>query len=180
MRKTNGVAWMRGKLARHRRASQMAAFSQPTAPPVSHARPPQTQPPAIVQPTKVMTESIALTTSAAKISALVATGGKYLTSLASRLIDNVTENSIDELSWTIGDIRHTLLGTQVMPFPGQFSAVRPMNRFALVSSMSGNEEHVERLTAAARIALSNRDPQAADAAIRAIGGEGFVTEVTGV
>ena len=127
-----------------------------------------------------MLESIALTTSAAKISALVASGGKYLTSLASRLIDNVTENSIDELSWTIGGIRHTLLGTQVMPFPGQFSAVRPMNRFALVSSMPGNEEHVERLTSAARIALSNRDPLAADRAVRSIGAEGFATEVVGV
>ena len=180
MRKQTGVAWMQAKLARHRRASQVSAFSQPTAPPASHAGHPQTQPPAIAQPTKVMTESISLTTSAAKISALVATGGKYLTSLASRLIDNVTENSIDELSWTIGGIRHTLLGTQVMPFPGQFSAVRPMTRFLVISSMPGNEEHVERLTSAARIALSNRDPQAADAAVRAIGAEGFATEVTGV
>ena len=180
MKKHTGAAWMQAKLSRHRRAAQAAAFMIPPAPPVSPARPPQTQPPAIAQPTKVMTESIVLTTSAAKISALVATGGKYLTSLASRLIDNVTENSIDELSWTIGDIRHTLLGTQVMPFPGQFSAVRPMNRFALVSSMPGNEEHVERLTSAARIALSNRDPQAADRAVRAIGAEGFATEVTGV
>ena len=127
-----------------------------------------------------MNPSISLTTSASKISALVASGGKYLTSLASRLIDSVGENGIDELSWTNGGVLHKLLGTRIMPYPGQFSAVRPMNRFALVSSEPGNEEHVERLTSAARIALSNRDPLAADAAIRALGGEGFATEVTGV
>jgi hypothetical protein len=140
----------------------------------------QTQPPAIVQPTKAMNPSIALTTSASKISALVATGGKYITSLASRLIDGVGENAIDELSWVNAGVRHTLLGGQVLPFPGQFSAVRPMNRFALVSSEPGNEAHVEKLTAAARVAISNRDVQAADRAIRDLGGEGFATEITGV
>ena len=127
-----------------------------------------------------MNPSIALTTSAAKISAIVATGGKYITSLASRLIDSVSENAIDELSWVNAGVRHTLLGAQVLPFPGQFSAVRPMNRFALVSSEPGNEEHTERLTAAARVALSNRDVQAADRAIRDLGAEGFSVEVTGV
>ena len=127
-----------------------------------------------------MNPSIALTTSASKISALVATGGKYITSLASRLIDSVSENAIDELSWVNAGVRHTLLGAQVLPFPGQFSAVLPMNRFALVSSEPGNEAHVEKLTAAARVAISNRDVQAADRAIRDLGAEGFSTEVTGI
>ena len=174
MRKQNGVAWMQGKLARHRRAAQASAFSIPPAPP------PQTQPPAIVQQAKTMTESIALTTSAAKISALVATGGKYVTSLASRLIDNVTENSIDELSWTIGGVTHTMLGTMVTPFRGSFSTVKPVNRFAVVSSQPGNEAHVQRLAAAVRTAMGDRDVVTADAAIRGLGGEGFSVEVAGV
>ena len=127
-----------------------------------------------------MTSSISLTTSAAKISALVATGGAYITSLASRLIDGVGEDGIDKLEWSHSGVVHTMLGTKVLPFPGQFSAVRPMTRFLVISAQAGNQSHVERLTAAARIALSNRDPLAADAAIRSLGAEGFATEVTGV
>ena len=187
MKKQTAVAWMRGKLARHRRAAQVTAFSQPTAPPVSHARHPQsalsqqTQPPTIIQPTQNMTESISITTSAKKISGLVSTGGAYITGLASRLIDSVSENAIDELSRVNGGITHILLGTRIVPFPGAFSAVRPMNRFLIISAQAGNQSHVERLTAAARIALSNRDVQAADKAIRALGaGDGFQTEVTGI
>jgi alkylation response protein AidB-like acyl-CoA dehydrogenase len=55
-----------------------------------------------------------------------------------------------------------------------------MNRFLIISAQPGNQGHVERLTAAARIALSNRDVQAADKAVRDLGGEGFSTEVTGI
>ena len=127
-----------------------------------------------------MTESLNVTTSAKKISELVATGGAYIVSQASRLIDGVGENGIDELTWTNGGVTHVLLGTKIMPFPGGFSAVRPMTRFVVISSQPGNQGHVEKLTAAARVALSNRDPLAADRAIRALGGEGFAVEITGV
>ncbi len=127
-----------------------------------------------------MNPSIALTTSAAKISAIVATGGAYVTSLASRLIDGVGEDGIDKLEWAHSGVIHTMLGTKVLPYPGAFSAVRPMNRFLIISAQPGNQGHVERLTAAARIALSNRDVQAADKAVRDLGGEGFSTEVTGI
>ena len=128
-----------------------------------------------------MTESISLTTSAKKISAIVATGGAYITSLASRLVGNVAENAIAEISWVNGGITHTLLGTRILPFPGAFSAVRPMTRFLIISSQPGNQSHVEKLTAAARIALSHRDPLAADKATKALGAvDGFQTQVTGV
>ena len=180
MRKTNGVAWMRGKLARHRRAAQVSAFSQPAAPPVSPARPPQTQPPAIVQPTKAMTESLSITTSAKKISALVADAGAYIASQTSRLIDGTSENVVSELSWVNGGATHTLMGTQVTPFRGTFSTVKPMNRFVLIRSQPGNEGHTERLAAAVRTAMGDRDVTAADVAIRALGGEGFSVEVAGV
>ena len=180
MRKQTGVAWMQAKLARHRRASQVSAFSQPTAPPASHAGHPQTQPPAIAQPTKVMTESISLTTSAAKISALVATGGKYVTSLASRLIDGTSEDVVSELSWVNAGATHTLMGTMITPYRGNFSTVKPMNRFVLIRSQPGNEAHVQRLAAAVRTAMGDRDVVTADAAIRGLGGEGFSVEVAGV
>ena len=180
MRKTNGVAWMRGKLARHRRASQVSAFSQPAAPPVSHARPPQTQPPAIVQPNQPMTESLSITTSAKKISASVADAGAYIASQTSRLIDGTAEDVMSELAWVNGGVRHVLLGTRIEPFRGNFSAVRAMDRFALVRSQPGNEAHTERLAAAVRSAMGDRDVVTADAAIRGLGGEGFSVEVTGV
>ena len=127
-----------------------------------------------------MNESIALTTSAAKISALVATGGKYLTSLASRLIDGTAEDVVSELSWTIGGVTHTMLGTMITPYRGNFSTVKPMNRFVLIRSQPGNEAHVQRLAAAVRTAMGDRDVVTADAAIRGLGGEGFSVEVTGV
>ena len=180
MRKTNGVAWMRGKLARHRRASQVSAFSQPAAPPVSHARPPQTQPPAIVQPNQPMTESLSITTSAKKISASVADAGAYIASQTSRLIDGTSEDVVSELSWVNGGVVSTLMGTQVTPFRGNFSTVKPMNRFVLIRSQPGNEGHTERLAAAVRSAMGDRDVVAADAAIRSLGGEGFSVEVAGV
>ena len=127
-----------------------------------------------------MTESIALTTSAAKISALVATGGKYVTSLASRLIDGTAEDVVSELSWTIGGVTHTMLGTMITPYRGNFSSVKPVNRFAVISSQPGNETHVQRLAAAVRSAMGDRDVTAADAAIRSLGGEGFSVDVAGV
>jgi hypothetical protein len=55
-----------------------------------------------------------------------------------------------------------------------------MNRFALVSSEPGNEQHVERLLSAVRSCLSARDVAAADRAIRDLGAEGFSTEVVGI
>jgi len=134
-----------------------------------------------IQQAKTMTESLNVTTSAKKISELVATGGAYIVGQASRLVDGVGENGIDELSWVNGGITHTLLGTRIMPYPAQFSAVRPMTRFVVISAQPGNQGHVEKLTAAARGALSNRDPLAADKAIKALGaGDGFQTEVTGI
>ena len=127
-----------------------------------------------------MTESIALTTSAAKISALVATGGAYITSLAGRLIDGTAEDVVSELTWTIGGVTHTLMGTMITPYRGNFSTVKPVNRFAVISSQPGNEAHVQRISAAVRSAMGDRDVTAADVAIRGLGGEGFSTEVAGV
>ena len=127
-----------------------------------------------------MTEALNVTTSAKKINALTAEAGAYIVSQASRLIDGATENTISELTWTIGGVVSTLMGTQVTPYRGSFASVKPMNRFVLIRSQPGNEAHVQRLAAAVRSALGDRDVTAADAAIRGLGAEGFATEVTGV
>ena len=127
-----------------------------------------------------MTEALNVTTSAKKINALTAEAGAYIVSQASRLIDGATENTISELTWTIGGVVHTMMGTQVTPFRGNFASVKPMNRFAVISSQSGNEGHTERLAAAVRTAMGDRDVVAADAAIRSIGAEGLDVAVVGV
>jgi hypothetical protein len=127
-----------------------------------------------------MTESISLTTSAKKISALVADAGAYIASQTSRLIDGTAEDVMSELAWVNGGVRHVLLGTRIEPFRGSFSAVRAMDRFALVRSQAGNEAHVERVIAAVRNAMADRDVVAADRSIRALGAEGFDVAVVGV
>jgi hypothetical protein len=56
-----------------------------------------------------------------------------------------------------------------------------MPRSVLISSQEGNADHVERLTAAVRRALADRDPVAAARAIKGLGAaDGFQTSVTGV
>ena len=127
-----------------------------------------------------MTEALNVTTSAKKINALAAEAGAYIVSQASRLIDGATENTISELTWTIGGVAHTLMATQITPYRGNFASVKPMDRFALIRSQPGNEGHTERLAAAVRSALGDRDVTAADAAVRSLGGEGFSVEVAGV
>ena len=151
--------------------------SRPALPPTSMS---QQFPSPPIQQAKTMTEAISLTTSAKKISALAAEAGAYIVSQASRLIDGTAEDVMSELAWVNGGVRHVLLGTRIEPFRGSFSAVRAMDRFALVRSQAGNEAHVERVIAAVRNAMADRDVVAADRAVRAIGAEGFATEVTGV
>ena len=109
-----------------------------------------------------MTEAISLTTSAKKINALAAEAGAYIVSQASRLIDGTAEDVISELSWVNAGATHTLMGTQVTPYRGNFSTVKPMNRFVLIRSQPGNEAHVQRLAAAVRTAMGDRDVVAAD------------------
>jgi hypothetical protein len=55
-----------------------------------------------------------------------------------------------------------------------------MDRFVLVRSQHGNVAHVERLLAAVRSAMADRDVTTADRSIRALGAEGFDVAVVGV
>ncbi len=60
--------------------------------------------------------------------------------------------------------------------PGGGAAVRVM-----ISSKPGNADHLEKLTAAVRRALVDRDPPSANRAIRGLGAvDGFQTQVGGV
>lgn len=79
-----------------------------------------------------------------------------------------------------GGVQHTFLGTQIEPYRGSFPAVRAMDRFVLVRSQHGNVAHVERLLAAVRSAMADRDVTTADRSIRALGAEGFDVAVVGV
>jgi hypothetical protein len=51
----------------------------------------------------------------------------------------------------------------------------------MISSKPGNADHLEKLTAAVRRALVDRDPPSANRAIRGLGAvDGFQTQVGGV
>ena len=127
----------------------------------------------------IMTTATAVTTRPAAISGLLTSAGKYLTSLASSQIDQAGPE-VSELPFVLSGIHHRFLTVKVEPYRGQFNAVLPLTRSALVSWQEGNESHAQRLLAAVRGAMIDRDPLAADKAVRAIGAEGFATEVTGV
>ena len=192
MKKQTGVAWMQAKLSRHRRAAQVSAFSQPAAPPVSHARHPQnnppptalsqqTQPPAIIQPTQPMTESLFLTADQTAITKAAAQAGPYF---AARLAEMLAAPSLDDLLTL--DFVHSgravkIMAVKISPYLNGAAAVLPLRRLVMVNAESGNESHAAKLTTAARRAMENRDPMAAAREIRELGSPvGFETVVTGV
>jgi hypothetical protein len=125
-----------------------------------------------------MTQATNVSTRPATISGVLTSAGKYLTSLASNQLDQAGQE-VTELSFVLSGIHHRFLTAKIEPFRGQFNAVLPLTRSALVSWQDGNESHAQRLLAAVRSAMTDRDVTAADKAIRAIGGEGFSTEVVG-
>ena len=126
----------------------------------------------------VMTQATNVSTRPATISGLLTSAGKYLTNLAASQIDQAGPE-VSELPFVLGGVNHRVLSIKIQPFRGKFSAVLPLTRSALVSWQSGNEDHAQRLLAAVRSAMTDRDVTAADAAIRNIGAEGFSVEVVG-
>jgi hypothetical protein len=126
-----------------------------------------------------MTQATNVSTRPATISGILTSAGKYLTGLASNQLDQAGPE-VSELSFVLSGIHHRFLTVKVEPYRGQFNAVLPLTRSALVSWQDGNEAHAQRLLAAVRGAMIDRDVTAADAAIRKVGGEGFSTEVTGI
>ena len=126
-----------------------------------------------------MTTATNVTTRPAAISGILTSSGKFLTSLASSQIDGAGPE-VSELSFVLSGIHHRFLTIRVEPYRGQFNAVLPLTRSALVSWQEGNESHAQKLLASVRSAMIDRDPLAADKAVRSLGAEGFATEVVGV
>jgi hypothetical protein len=125
-----------------------------------------------------MTQATNVSTRPATISGILTSAGRYITNLASSQLDQAGPE-VSELSFVLSGIHHRFLTAKIEPYRGKFSAVLPLTRSALVSWQSGNEDHAQRLLAAVRTAMTDRDVTAADAAIRKLGGEGFSVEVVG-
>jgi hypothetical protein len=191
MKKQTAVAWMQGKLSRHRRAAQVSAFSKSTAPPVSPSRPPRTtlpptalsqqaQPPAIIQQTKPMTESLSITADPAAIQKAAAQAGAYF---ATQLATILAAPSLDDLQTL--DFVHSgravkIMAVRISPYLNGAAAVLPLQRVTMISAESGNENHLAKLAASVRRAMENRDPHSAAREIRALGSPvGFETVVIG-
>ena len=126
----------------------------------------------------VMTTATNVSTRPATISGLLTSAGQYIVNLASSQLDQAGPE-VSELSFVLGGVNHRFLSIKIEPYRGKFSAVLPLTRSALVSWQEGNESHAQRLLAAVRSAMTDRDVTAADAAVRKIGAEGFSTEVVG-
>jgi hypothetical protein len=126
-----------------------------------------------------MTELLSVTTKTTAIAGVLTSAGKYLSNLAANQIDQ-SGPEVTALEFVLSGVKYSFLTVKVQPFRGQFSAVQPMTRSALVSWQSGNESHAQKLIASVRSAMTDRNPIAADKAIRSLGAEGFSTNVVGV
>jgi hypothetical protein len=128
-----------------------------------------------------MTEALSITTTAPFIASIAQVAGPFFTNELNQLLASAAPSEISVLTFEHDGIRRTILATVVSPFLNGFSAVKDMPRHVMVSSRPGNDQHVERLTAAGRRALVDRDPVAASRAIKGLGSpSGWPTEVTGV
>jgi hypothetical protein len=125
-----------------------------------------------------MTTALNTTTRPATISGILTSAGQYIVNLASSQLDGAGPE-VSELPFVLGGVNHRFLTAKIAPYRGQFSAVLPLTRSALVSWQDGNDAHAQRLLAAVRSAMIDRDVTAADKAVRSLGAEGFATEVVG-
>jgi hypothetical protein len=128
-----------------------------------------------------MTQALEISTNAATIEATAKSAGPYFADAHTRLLASASLGEVSTLSFQHNGVTHTVLAAIVSPFLNGLSAVRDMPRSVLISSQEGNGDHLEKLTAAVRRALVDRDPVAAARAIRGLGAvNGFRTEVTGI
>lgn len=128
-----------------------------------------------------MTQALSITTTSATIEATAKAAGPFFSSALAQLLGSASLGEVSTLSFQHNGVTHSVLATIVSPFLNGFSAVRDMPRSVMISSQPGNADHLERLTAAARRALVDRDPVSANRAIRGLGAaDGFQTSVIGV
>jgi hypothetical protein len=128
-----------------------------------------------------MTQALEITTNSAAIEATAKAAGPFFSSALSQLLGSASLGEISVLSFQHNGATHSILAALVSPFLNGFSAVKDMPRSVMISAQEGNADHLEKLTAAVRRALVDRDPAAAARAIRGLGAvDGFRTEVTGI
>jgi hypothetical protein len=128
-----------------------------------------------------MNQALEISTNAATIEATAKAAGPFFSSALSQLLASASLGEISVLSFQHNGATHSILAALVSPYLNGLSAVRDMPRSVLISSQPGNDGHIERLTAAVRRALVDRDPVAAARAIRGLGAvDGFRTEVVGI
>lgn len=163
------------------RVTHLVRRPRPDLPPATPTTTTAFSTPPIIQPAKPMTEALSITTNAATIEATAKAAGPFFGSALSQLLGSASLGEVSVLSFQRNGVTHSILATIVSPFLNGFSAVKDMPRSVLVSSQPGNADHIEKLTAAARRALVDRDPVAANRAIRGLGAaDGFQTSVIGV
>ena len=128
-----------------------------------------------------MTQALEISTNAATIQAATKAAGPFFSSALNQLLGSASLGEVSVLSLQHNGITHSILATIVSPFLNGFSAVKDMPRSVMISSQPGNDQHLEKLTAATRRALIDRDPVSANRAIRGLGAaDGFQTSVIGV
>jgi hypothetical protein len=128
-----------------------------------------------------MTQALEITTNSAAIEATAKAAGPYFADAHTRLLASASLGEVSVLSFQHNGVTHSILAALVSPYLNGLSAVRDMPRSVLISSQPGNDGHLEKLTAAVRRALVDRDPVAAARAIKGLGAvDGFQTQVTGV
>ena len=128
-----------------------------------------------------MTEAISISTSTATIEATAKAAGPFFSSALNQLLGSASLGEVSVLSFQHNGVTHSILATIVSPYLNGLSSVRNMPRHVMISSQPGNADHIERLTAAVRRALVDRDPPAAARAIKGLGAaDGWATQVVGV
>ena len=128
-----------------------------------------------------MTQALEISTNAATIEATAKAAGPFFFSALSQLLGSASLGEISVLSFQHNGLIHTVLAALVSPYLNGLSSVRNMPRSVMISAQEGNADHIERLTAAVRRALVDRDPPAAARAIKGLGAaDGWATQVVGV
>lgn len=161
------------------RVTHLVRRPRPALPPTTAAATFSTPP--IIQPAKTMTEALSITTNASTIEATAKAAGPFFSSALSQLLGSASLGEVSTLSFQHNGVTHSVLAALVSPYLNGLSSVRNMPRHVMISAQEGNADHLERLTAAVRRALVDRDPPAAARAIKGLGAaDGWATQVVGV
>jgi hypothetical protein len=128
-----------------------------------------------------MNEALSITTTAPFIASTAQVAGPYFSGALDQLLASAAPGEVSTLSFTHAGIDRTILATVIEPFLNGLSAAKNMPRHVMVSARPGNADHLQKLSAAVRRALVDRDPAAAARAIKGLGSpSGWPTEINGI